>query len=107
MSAQPLEVSLRDVLKEVSQAIPPDVRQNIIIIGSLAAGYGLFPRGEASGVRTKDVDCVLSPRLSAVETGREVVEQLIKAGWQPKTEGDFGQPGNSETPEDIPPFLSS
>jgi len=51
------------VLAEVAKAIPRDVHPNIIIIGSLAAGYGLFRRGENSGVRTKDVDCVLSPHL--------------------------------------------
>jgi hypothetical protein len=60
----------------------------------------LFHRGEGDDVRTKDVDCVLSPHLSAVEKGREVAEQLIEAGWKPKAEGDFGKPGNSETPED-------
>lgn len=105
MSAEPIEVSISDVLKEVAQAIPTDVRPNIIIIGSLAAGYGLFPRGEASGVRTKDVDCVLSPHLSAVEKGREVAEQLIEAGWKPKTEGEFGKPGNIDTPKDKLPAV--
>lgn len=105
MSVQPREVSIRDVLKEATLAIPPGVRPNIIIIGSLAAGYGLFPRDEDSGVRTKDVDCVLSPHLSAVEKGREVAEQLIKAGWQLKSEGDFGKPGNMETPEDKLPAV--
>lgn len=44
MKPQPEEVSLRDVLAEVAKAIPPDVHPNIIIIGSLAAGYGLFHR---------------------------------------------------------------
>jgi hypothetical protein len=51
------------------------------------------------------VDCVLSPHLSAVEKGREVAEQLIKAGWEPKTEGDFGKPGNSDTPKDKLPAV--
>lgn len=105
MSAQPLEVSARDVLKKVAEAIPPAVRPNIIIVGSLAAGYGLFPRGDAGGVRTKDVDCVLSPHLSAVEKGREVAEQLLKAGWEPRTEGDFGRPGTSDTPENKLPAV--
>ena len=100
-----MEVSVRDVLKEVAEAIPPDVRSNIIIIGSLAAGYWLFRRDEASGVRTKDVDCVLSPHFSAAEKGREIAEELIKAGWGPRTEGDFGKPGNSATPNDELPAV--
>jgi hypothetical protein len=98
-----MEVSLRDVLAEVAKAIPPDVHPNIIIIGSLAAGYGLFPRGEKNLVRTKDADCVLSPHLSAVEKGREVAERLIAAGWAPKREGAFNEPGTRATAtKDLP-----
>jgi predicted esterase YcpF (UPF0227 family) len=36
------EVSPRKVLAEVAAAIPADVHPNIIIIGSLAAGFWLF-----------------------------------------------------------------
>lgn len=64
------EVSPRKVLAEVAAAIPPEIHPNVVIIGSLAAGYWLCQRGdETFGVRTKDVDCVLSPHLSAVEKG--------------------------------------
>jgi hypothetical protein len=105
MKPQPAEVSLRDVLAEVAKAIPADVHPNIIIIGSLAAGYGLFRRGENTGVRTKDVDCVLSPHLAAVEKGREVAEKLIAAGWAPRTEGKFGKPGTAETPQEELPAV--
>lgn len=47
-----------EVLAEVAEAVPEEVLENIIIIGSLAAAYWLLEDG---GVRTKDVDCVLSP----------------------------------------------
>lgn len=98
-----MEVSLRDVLKEVAAAIPADVHPNIIIIGSLAAGYGLFRRDEVSTVRTKDVDCVLSPHISAVEKGKEVAEKLIAAHWAPRSQGQFGKPGTRDTPpEQLP-----
>ena len=92
------EVSLRDVLAEVANALPASVHENIIIIGSLAAGYGLFQRDEISRVRTKDIDCVLSPHFSAVEKGREVAEKLISAGWVPRSEGKFSKPGTHATP---------
>jgi hypothetical protein len=105
MKPQPAEVSLRDVLAEVAKAIPPDVHPNIVIIGSLAAGYGLFRRDEISSVRTKDVDCVLSPHLSAVEKGREVAEKLIAAGWDPRSERDFGKPGTKATPHNQLPAI--
>ena len=68
-------------------------------------GYGLFRRDEISAVRTKDVDCVLSPHLSAVEKGREVAEKLIAAGWHPPGKGDFSKPGNKSTPRDKLPAV--
>ena len=104
MKPKPVEVSLSGVLAAVSKAIPADVHPNIIIIGSLAAGYGLFPRGEKNVVRTKDVDCVVSPHVAAVEKGREVAEKLIAAGWGPKNDGSFNKPpGTATTPaEELP-----
>jgi hypothetical protein len=98
MSADPKEVSPGKVLAEVAAAVPADVHPNIIIIGSLATAYWLFHGDDTSGVRTKDIDCVLSPHLSAVEKGRAVAEQLLASNWKPKTEGAFGKPGNKDTP---------
>ena len=99
MSPEAKEVSPRKVLAEVAAAVPRDVPSNIVIIGSLAAAYRLFQGNESFGVRTKDIDCVLSPRVSAVDKGRAVAEKLIAAGWCPKQDGKFGKPGNSQTPE--------
>lgn len=86
------------MLAEVAAAVPTNVHPNIIIVGSLAAAYWLFHGDDSFGIRTKDIDCVLSPHLSAVEKGRVVAEKLIAAGWEPKSDGKFGKPGNSETP---------
>jgi hypothetical protein len=105
MKRAPQEVSPRQVLKEIAGAVPPEVHPNIIIIGSLAAAYGLFRRSDTFGVRTKDVDCVLSPHLSAVEKGRAVTERLIAAGWRPTTDGDFTAPGTAKTPPDRLPAV--
>jgi hypothetical protein len=99
------EVSPRKVLAEVAAAVPREVHQNIVIIGSLAAGYWLFPPDGSFGVRTKDVDCVLSPQLTAVEKGRAVAETLLAARWRTLTEGDFGKPGNEHTPLDQLPAV--
>jgi hypothetical protein len=79
MKPEAQEVSPRKVLAQVAAAIPPDVHPNIVIIGSLAAGYWLFQGDESFAVRTKDIDCVLSPHLSAVEKGRAVAEKLLAA----------------------------
>ena len=103
MKPEPKEVSPQKVLAEVAAAIPPEVHPNIIIIGSLAAGYWLFQGNEAFGVRTKDIDCVLSPHLSAVEKGRSVAEKLLAANWQPHFTGNITGPGTaSDTADKLP-----
>lgn len=97
------EVSAIRVLAQLAAAIPAGVRPNITIIGSLAAAYWLFHGDRSYRVRTKDVDCVLSPRLSAVEKGRAVAEELLAAGWRHRKKGRFTEPGTADTPEkDLP-----
>lgn len=88
-------VSPRRVLQRVAAAVPPEVHGNVIIIGSLAAGYWLFRDDDAFGVRTKDIDCVLSPYLSAVDKGRTVTEQLLAANWRPTFTGQITGPGDA------------
>lgn len=92
-------------MRKISLALPPELHKNIIIIGSLAAAYWLFRPDDSFTVRTKDVDCVLSPRISALKTGREVATKLLDAGWRPRREGQFPAPGNSRTPEDQLPAV--
>jgi hypothetical protein len=99
------EVSIRRVVTEIAEAVPSDVRPNIILIGSLAAGYWLFGDDRPASVRTKDADCVLSPRVSAVEKGLVLVERLLDAGWRPRGEGRFGKPGTANTPVDELPCV--
>lgn len=99
MKRQPNEVSPRQVLAEVAAAIPIEVHPNIIIIGSLAAAYWIFRKDESFGVRTKDVDCVLSPYVAAVDKGRAVAEALLTARWTPQDDGAFAKPGSAETPD--------
>jgi hypothetical protein len=72
---------------------------------SLAAAYHLL-RDHADGqVQTKDVDCVLVPRVEAVRAGGEVARQLLEAGWRPRTEGKHGRPGNASTPDSALPAV--
>lgn len=66
---------------------------------------GCFRATGPSAFETKDVDCVLSPQLSAVDKGRAVAEKLLAAGWRARTEGDFGKPGNEHTPVDQLPAV--
>lgn len=105
MKPEAKAVSPRSVLREVASAVPGDVHPHIIIIGSLAAGYWLFRGDESFGVRTKDIDCVLSPRLSAVEKGRAVAENLLAAGWRPHFTGKITKPGTVTDTEDKLPAV--
>ena len=50
-----------EVLKQVADAVPEDCRENIVIIGSLAAAYAYFGDNDKMAVHTKDIDCLLKP----------------------------------------------
>lgn len=105
MSAAFQEVSPSGALEEIAAAVPSRALPNLIVIGSLAAAYWLFGRDGTIGVRTKDVDCVLSPHVTAVEKGREVAESLLAAGWAPAPHERFGKPGNRQTADDALPAV--
>jgi len=49
-------------------------------------------------VRTKDVDCLLSPRIEAIASGQAMVKKLLAMGWTHRTEGGFGRPQETSTP---------
>ncbi len=74
-------ISPGEVLAQVASAIPEDCRRNVVVIGSLAAGYQLLGGTPSTGFRTKDVDCMLSPRVEAVAAGRAWTERLFARGW--------------------------
>jgi hypothetical protein len=93
------------VLEQVTASIPEDCRQNIIIIGSLAAGYYFFGDAPDLQVRTKDVDCLLSPRIEAIAAAQTVADRLFAEEWQLRTVSAWDKPGNVETPEDQLPVV--
>lgn len=97
-------LSPRAVLARVARQVPPECRANIIVVGSLAAAYQLFgERGAGGLVRTKDIDCLLVPRVEAVRVGTSVAEQLLAAGWRRRAEGSHAQPGTPATADrDLP-----
>ena len=93
------------IMRQIAEAIPENVRGDIIVVGSLAAGYHFFGDDPEAAVTTKDVDCLLSPNLRAVQNGKAVAERLLGQGWQLRKYGNFDRPGNAETRESELPFF--
>ena len=98
-------LSPTEVLAQVADALPPDVRGSVIIIGSLAAGYHYFAGDGARAIRTKDVDCLFSPHSKAIAAATEVTDQLIKADWRLREDPAWGQPGKEGDPEEKLPMV--
>ena len=98
-------VSPRVVLTEIVKAIPEDCRQNMIIIGSLAVGYHFFAEDENMVVRTKDADCLLSPRITAASVGAAITEKLFASKWSLSKIGKWTKPGDENTPPEHLPAV--
>jgi hypothetical protein len=99
------EVSPVEVLRKVAAAIPESVRGNVIVVGSLAAGYSFFADEAERTVRTKDVDCALVPRSAAVGSGQEITARLLEAGWRWRGTQEFAEPASEGTPDDELPAV--
>ncbi|MCE9637808.1 MAG: hypothetical protein K8T90_19070 [Planctomycetes bacterium] len=98
-------VSPRQILQSVASAVPADCHGEIIVVGSVAAGYRFFGNDPALQVRTKDVDCLLAPRVKAVAAGRSIAERLLACGWHFPRAGTWQQPGTASTPDDQLPAV--
>jgi hypothetical protein len=99
------QVSPSQIFQEVAAAIPESCRGNIVIIGSIAAGYHFFGDDTTKVVRTKDIDCVLEPFNVAVHAGETIATQLLEAGWKRRLIGEHQKPGTSETPTNQLPAI--
>jgi len=96
-------LSPRAVLARVASQVPEECRANMIVVGSLAAAYQLVGEEAGGAVRTKDIDCLLVPRVEAVRVGLSVAETLLARGWRRRSEGRHGAPGTPDTPDaDLP-----
>lgn len=93
------------VMGQIAAALPEDCRQNVIIVGSLAAGYHFFAGDGQRSIRTKDVDCMFSPHAKAVAAAGRVTERLLQEAWQPRNDPTWGTPGDEATPDDKLPMI--
>lgn len=107
MSGDPTSesVSPAKVIERLAAAVPEECRGNIVVIGSLAAGYRYFGHDENLLVQTKDVDCLLHPFVEAVEAGETITEVLMANGWKYAPTEEFPTPGDDSTPDDALPVV--
>ncbi|MBK7091960.1 MAG: hypothetical protein IPH59_09625 [bacterium] len=99
------DISPEQTLERVASAIPARIRKHITIVGSLAAGYVLRTKITPGTVRTKDIDCVLSPFAQATISGTSITTTLLNAGWTLRPDSEFPEPGNKETDLDKLPVV--
>ena len=95
----------RGVMQQVAEAIPKECHNDVIIIGSLAAGYHFFGNDPEGEVTTKVVDGMLSPNVRAIRSGKLIAERLFGAGWILRKDPKWGEPGINSTPNDQLPIL--
>jgi hypothetical protein len=98
-------LSPRAVIEQVANAIPMDCRANIIIIGSLAAAYHFFGNDPDQKMRTKDIDCLLSPRIRAIPAGKAVTERLFSERWTYRVSEEWPGPGDANTADEKLPVV--
>lgn len=97
------ELSHKTILALIGNAIPPELQKNMIIIGSLAAAYAFFDDRSGEGVRTKDVDCMLSPSGKAIPVAKDVTQKLLNNAWTYRPSKEFPAPGTKDlAAKDLP-----
>lgn len=92
-------------LRQLAAAVPEDIRDDVIIIGSLAAAARFVSPDDEEPVRTKDIDCLLSPHLRAQASGRKTAEALLNNGWRMKEGTEWSQPGDASDPTEKLPVV--
>ena len=92
-------------LRQLAAALPEDIRGDVIIIGSLAAAARFVSPDDEEPVRTKDIDCLLSPHLRAQASGRKTAEALLERGWRMRQGAEWSEPGGASDPTDQLPIV--
>lgn len=65
----------------IASHVPSDLKDNILIVGSIAAAYHYRSELIEGGVRTKDADVMIQP-AGAIAQSREIAMRLLNDGWR-------------------------
>lgn len=92
------------LIERVAAQLPENLRQHIVVIGSIATAYAFRDIAGSAIVATKDIDLLLRPAVDAVATAEAIGTELLAAGWQPQFPNGIA-PGGRDTPSDKLPAL--
>lgn len=98
------ELDAAALLACVAERIPPGLRSNVVIIGSIAAAWTFRSVSGTHTVATKDIDVLLRPAVDAVTTAQALAKELQDEGWHPRFPGGV-RSGTHDTPDDQLPAL--
>jgi hypothetical protein len=99
-----LELDASLLLATVAARIPPALRDNVVVIGSVATAWAFRDVSGMATVATKDIDLLLRPTVDAVATAVTLGQRLLDEGWMPQfSEGR--EAGTADTPDDQLPAL--
>lgn len=99
-----VELDAAALLSRVAERIPPALRANVVVIGSIATAWAFRDVSGTHSVATKDIDLLLRPAIDAVATAETLGQELLDEGWQPQYPNGI-QPGAADTPDDRLPAL--
>lgn len=99
-----LELDATQLLARVAEQVPMGLRENVVVIGSIATAWQFRDISGTAAVATKDIDLLLRPSVDAVVAAETLGRELLEQGWQPQFPNGR-QPGRHDTPEDQLPVL--
>lgn len=99
-----VELDAAALLSRVAERVPPALRANVVVIGSIATAWAFRDVSGTHSVATKDIDLLLRPAIDAVATAETLGQELLDEGWQPQYPNGI-QPGAAGTPDDRLPAL--
>jgi len=82
----------RALFRELAEHLPEDLREHVLVVGSLAAARAHVVRLRSEAVNTQDADLLIHP-AGDVESARRTAERLLDAGWTRVAGKCYAMPG--------------
>ena len=65
------------LLGRIAERVPAELRDNVVVIGSIATAWAFRDISGQATVATKDIDLLLRPAVEATTTAEALAEQLL------------------------------